>query len=187
MSVGQYISHLADSKGLSQSEMARKCGITRQALNYIVSGERKMTLPQALRLESLFSLKSGTLVRMQEEDAIRSYKRRVRHNLLVKLEKANAFWSYSEVDESSVSDDDIVEKTFIHLDLDDISYLFELYSTKFIRRVWEERMAGQGEYLWSLNMMIAQCYFGIHDPERFLRRKEREHINKAIGYAAGIN
>lgn len=176
MLVGQYISHLADSQGMSQSDIARKCGFSRQGLNYIITGKRRMTLSQALRLESLFSLKGGTLVKMQDEDAMRTYKERLRNGLFIKLEKSNAFWSYSNVDVNSVSDEDIVEKTFIHLDLDDISSLFELYTTNFIRRVWEERMADQGEYMWSLNMMIAQCYFGIHDPETFLHKKERISI-----------
>ena len=62
--------------------------------------------------------------------------------------------------------------------MDDISRLFELYSRKFVRKVWESRLASQGEYLRSLNMMIAQYYFNIQYPEQFLRRREAAHIHK---------
>ena len=67
MSVGGYISELSRDRGLSQSDVARECGFSRQIMSYIIAGERKMTIQQALRLESLFSLKSGTLLKMQEE------------------------------------------------------------------------------------------------------------------------
>ncbi len=70
-------------------------------------------------------------------------------------------------------------QTVIHLDMDDIALLFELFPMKFIRKVWEERMAGQGAYLYSLNMMIAQYYFNIKNPEAFLRRKELQQMKKA--------
>ena len=183
MSVGGYISELSRDKGLSQSDVARECGLSRQILSYIISGERKMTIPQALRLESLFSLKSGTLLKMQEEETVRIYKEKLRHSLVEKLLKSNAFWSYDSVTEKDISDEDIIENTLIHLDMDDISRLFELYTRKFVRKVWEDRMAGQGDYLDSLNMMIAQYYFGISNPERFLRKKEISHIKKITAYA----
>lgn len=183
MSVGGYISELSRDRRLSQSDVARECGFSRQIMSYIIAGERKMTIQQALRLESLFSLKSGTLLKMQEEETVRMYKEKLRHSLVEKLLKSNAFWSYDSVDEKDITDDDIIENTFIHLDMDDISRLFELYTRKFVRKVWEDRMAGQGDYMASLNMMIAQYYFGISNPERFLRKMEISHMKKIIAYA----
>ena len=183
MMTGEYILKLSSEKGISQSELARKCGISRQSLSYVVSGERPLTLQQALRVESYFSLECGTLLKMQQEDAVAAYRAKVKSSLFAKLKSANAFWSYSQVKEGDVSDEDLVEKTLIHLDMDDISRLFELFTLKFVRKVWEERMACQGEYMEQLNMMIAQYYFGIRDPEKFLRKKEQENVTKATEYA----
>lgn len=178
MNVGQYILNLAERNGLSQSDIAREVGLSRQSLSYILTGEREMTLSQALRLESLFSLARGTLVRMQDEERISRHVAQLRHSLCEKLVSANAFWSYARMDEDAISDEDIVEKTFEVLDMEDISVLFEIFPRKFVRKVWEDRLACQGEYLGNLNLMIAQYYFGIKQPEKFLHRKEISHLRK---------
>lgn len=183
MKVRQYISSLAESNGLSQSDVSREIGISRQSLSYILSGERDMTLSQALRLESLFSLDRGKLVRMQEEEMISRHIGALRTSLCEKLVKANAFWSYELKDGTNIPDADIVEKTLEVLDMDDISVLFEIFPRKFIREVWDDRLACQGEYLGNLNMMIAQYYFGIKKPESYLKRKERNHIRKMTRHA----
>lgn len=77
----------------------------------------------------------------------------------MKLLEANAFWSYDDVSEEEVSDEDIIEKTLMLLDMDDIFH--------------------------ALNMMIAQYYFNIKSPEQYLRRKEISHIHK-ITHDAGL-
>ena len=92
MNVGKYILTLAAKEGYSQSDVARRTGISRQMLSYIIAGERKLTLPQALKIESLFSLKTGTLILMQDEDYIKKYQISLRHSLCMKLIEVNAFW-----------------------------------------------------------------------------------------------
>ena len=79
-------------------------------LSYIIAGERKLTLPQALKIESLFSLKTGTLILMQDEDYIKKYQITLRHSLCMKLIEVNAFWSYDNAAEDDISDEDIIEK-----------------------------------------------------------------------------
>lgn len=183
MKVGGYIIEMAGKIGLTQSDLAREAGLSRQSLSYIVSGSRDMTIPQALRLESSLSLRRGTLVRMQDEDRIERHVAGLRHTLCERLVSANAFWSYDGAGEDSISDEDMVEKTFMVLDMDDISLLFELFPKRFVRKVWDERMSFQGEYIRELNMMIAQYYFGIDNPAEYLDRKEKSHIRKLTAYA----
>ncbi len=122
---------------------------------------------------------------MHDDEYIKKYQIDLRHSLCMKLLEVNAFWSYDNVAEGDVSDADIVEKTFLLLDMDDISRLFELYSRKFVRKVWEKRLSCQGEYLHSLNMMIAQYYFNIQSPEQFLLRRESANIHK-VTHDAGL-
>lgn len=178
MTTGQYISKLSEERRFSQSDVARQTGLSRQIISYIISGKRELTLQQALRLESLFNLKQGTLVRMQDDERIHRHIESIRKSLCTKLLDNKTFLSYSDVTEETISDGDLIEKTFIHLDMDDIKLLFELFPMRFVRRVWEDRMAGQGAYLYSLNMMIAQYYFNIRNPKAFLHKKELEQVKK---------
>lgn len=98
--------------------------------------------------------------------------------LVDSLNKINAFWSYAGVTPENVSDEVLIEKVFIYLDMKDIALLFELYPRNYIRKVWRENMAIQGDYLFSLNVMIAMYYFDIKHPEKYLKRVEREHLKQ---------
>jgi len=82
-----------------------------------------------------------------------------------------------------VPDEELIEKTFVSLDLGDIALLFELYQRDYIRKVWKHKMAIQGDYLYNLNVMIALYYFDIKQPEKYLRRVERAHVNQLLSYA----
>lgn len=113
---------------------------------------------------------------MQVEHRVQNYKRDFKIELVERLLKVNAFWSYANVSVESIPDEELIEKTFIHLDMKDIAVLFELYPRDYIRRVWRERMVIQGDYLFSLNVMIALYYFDIKHPEKYLKRVEREHL-----------
>ena len=68
--------------------------------------------------------------------------------------------------------------------------MFEIYPRKHIQQVWRNKMAIQGEYMQRLNIMIAMYYFGIKEPEKYLAKAEKQHINKILkesSYASGIN
>lgn len=56
----------------------------------------------------------------------------------------------------------------------------EIFPRKRIYQVWKERLAIQGEYMLMLNVMIAMYYFGIKEPENYLAKVERRHINKLL-------
>ena len=44
-------------------------------------------------------------------------------------------------------------------------------------------MVIQGDYLFDLNVMIALYYFNIKQPEKYLKRVEREHLKKLLTHA----
>lgn len=137
----------------------------------------------ALRLESLFSLPEGKLLKMQAEQSVKNYKLNLKQELINSLIKNNAFWSYANVSINNLSDEELIEKTFVILDLKDISKLFELYPRSYVKQVWKERMAIQGDYLQNLNVMIAMYYFDIKNPERFLAQVEKEYISNILSHA----
>ena len=189
-SIGPYINELITRAGLSQSDVAREIKVSRQLLNCIICGKREMSLLLAMKLESFFSLPDGELMKMQALQAVRQRKQSIRNHLCKELVSKNAFWSYDVRSFDSIPDEEIIEKCFTILDMDDIDLMFELYPRKRIQQVWKERMAIQGEYMQMLNIMIAMYYFGIKEPEKYLAKVERQHINnllKSSLYASGIN
>jgi plasmid maintenance system antidote protein VapI len=188
--IGPYINELITRAGLSQSDVAREIKVSRQLLNCIICGKREMSLQLAMKLESFFSLPDGELMKMQALQAVRQRKQSIRNHLCKELVSKNAFWSYDVRSFDSIPDEEIIEKCFTILDMDDIDLMFELYPRKRIQQVWKERMAIQGEYMQMLNIMIAMYYFGIKEPEKYLAKVERQHINnllKSSLYASGIN
>lgn len=182
-SAGQYISKLMVRDHYNQSALARELGISRQMLSYIVLDQREITLPLSLKIESLFALPEGKILKIQNEYKIRQYKESLRRELFERLELAHAFWSYDNVTANNLPDELLIEKVFVHLDMDDIAKLFELFPKKYIQKVWRENMAVQGEYLFDLNVMIALVFFHIKKPEAFLHRQEMSHLKKLTHYA----
>lgn len=180
---GQYIKSLMENAGYSQSDVAREIDVPRQSISYVISGRRELSLPLALKLESFFNLQEGILLKMQVEDSIREYKQELKRELVERLSKVNAFWSYSNVSAENIPDDELIEKVFLYLDLAEIAKLFELYQRDYIREVWKNKMAIQGDYLFHLNVMIALYYFNIKQPEKYLKRVERNHIKKLSNHA----
>ncbi|GHS91254.1 hypothetical protein FACS1894174_00250 [Bacteroidia bacterium] len=153
-SAGQYIGSLIKKGGHKQSKIARAIG-----------------LPE------------GKLLKMQTENSIHNYKQQLENELAGNLLKANAFWSYANMSAENIPDEELIEKTFIYLDLRDIARLFELYPRNYIRKVWRENMAIQGDYLFNLNVMIALYYFDIRQPEKYLKNVEQEHIKHLLDHA----
>ena len=60
----------------------------------------------------------------------------IKTKLLAKLKQEHCFWSYAVEDISNIPDDILIEKTLLHLDLEDIDQLFKIYSLRKIKRVW---------------------------------------------------
>lgn len=182
-SLGQYISKLMEREHYNQSTLARELGVSRQMLSNIVLDRREVSLPLSLKIESLFSLQEGSVLKIQDEYNVQQYKKQLRDELFEKLQQAHAFWSYDEVKVSNFSDELLIENVFVHLDIDDISKLFELFPKNYVQKVWRENMAVQGEYLFDLNVMIALVFFHIKKPEAYIRRQELLHIKKLTRYA----
>lgn len=181
--IGQYIDSIIKEAGYKQSDVARAIGVSRQLLSYVIAERRELSMQLALKLESFFNLSEGKILKIQTEVAIYRYKQRLKSELLQQLLNARALWSYANVSVENISDDELIENVFIYLDLNEISKIFELFSRDHIRKVWREKLAIQGDYLFNLNVMIALYYFDINEPEKYLKRLEREHIKNQINYA----
>ena len=188
--VGQYINELISHTGQSQSIVARDIKVSRQLLSCVINGKREMSLQLAMKLESYFSLPEGELIKIQSMQAIQRRKQDIRNYLCESLVNKNAFWSYEVKSFDDIPDEELIEKCFTLLDMNDIDLMFELFPRKRILQVWKEQMAIQGEYMQMLNIMIAMYYFGIKEPEKYLAKVEKQHINNLLKhsqYEAGID
>ena len=97
-----------------------------------------------------------------------------REILSQKLIQRNSFWSVKLPQE--IPDDVLIEKTLIYLDLEDINQLFRLFSLKKIKQVWRSRLVTQGDYYYTLNKLLAWMYFGIKNPDRYIKTTITKHI-----------
>jgi hypothetical protein len=105
-------------------------------------------------------------------------KLKIKSNLVDSLKKLNAFWSYqnSGISGKTISDEMLIEKSLIHLDIDDLKKLFFLFPHKKIREVWKNQLCIQDPYYHELNVMLAYLYFNIKKPDRYLKKVSNNHL-----------
>lgn len=101
----------------------------------------------------------------------------IKSQLLAKLKHEHCFWSYAENSISNIPDDILIEKTLLHLDLEDIDQLFKIYSFRKIKRVWLDYLIPQEEYLYTLNRFFAWYYFKVKHPDRYIKSMITRHYN----------
>ncbi len=107
-------------------------------------------------------------------------KAEVKRGLINRLKKANAFWSYQADAIKDVPDDILVELVMLHLDLDDINKLFDIYSYKFVKKAWIENVVAQGERYYVRNKFFAWYYFKMKKPGAYVRSMATRELNKNL-------
>lgn len=83
----------------------------------------------------------------------------IKQELLSKLKQEHCFWSHNENSIKGISDDMLIEKTLLHLDLEEINQLFQIYPFKKIKQVWLNYLVPQEEYLYTLNRFFCMVLF----------------------------
>lgn len=102
----------------------------------------------------------------------------IKSELLTKLKQEHCFWSYAVENLSNIPDDILIEKTLLHLDLEEINQLFKIYSFKRVKRVWLDYLVPQEEYLYTLNRFFAWYYFKIKYPDRYIKSMTTRYYNR---------
>ena len=102
----------------------------------------------------------------------------IKSNLLAKLKQEHCFWSYNEETISDISDDMLIEKTLLHLDLEEIDLLFQLYPYRKVKRVWLDHLVPQEEYLYTLNRFLAWYYFKAKSPDAYIKSMATRYYNR---------
>lgn len=99
------------------------------------------------------------------------------NDLLSKLNKEHAFWSYQNVEH--ISDEALIASVLLHLDIDDIFSLFTLYPKRKVQKVWKEKMLAQEPMYHGLNRLYAFLLFNIKHPDKYIR-DFRNKRNKSL-------
>jgi hypothetical protein len=96
------------------------------------------------------------------------------------LHRENAFWSYDKSGIMHISDDMLISKVLLHLDIEDIKILFKLYPKTRIQRVWKDTMLSQEPLYHGLNRLYSFLLFNIKNPDRYIRDYKNKHSKKRI-------
>ncbi|MFW6370542.1 MAG: hypothetical protein ACOC10_04975 [Bacteroidota bacterium] len=94
-----------------------------------------------------------------------------KYDLFKKLVNEQAFWSYQKPSFDQLTDEVLIELVIIHLDSDEIDDLFQIYNSDYIKKIWEQKVLTQEPYYHSLNRLMAYKYFGINNPDEYIKQK----------------
>lgn len=111
---------------------------------------------------------------MQSNDVIGKDIKKKRWLILKKIKANGGLWSYQGIPDK-LPDDDVIEAALVHLDLEDLHLLHEVWSKIRIERVWKERLLSQGDRMEILNFILAVKFFAIPNPDEYISRYARFH------------
>ena len=100
--------------------------------------------------------------------------------LVNRLHQENAFWSYDKSGIMQISDDVLIAKVLLHLDIDDIKKLFKLYPKNKIQRVWKDTMLSQEPLYHGLNRLYSFLLFNIKHPDKYIRAYKNKRYKSII-------
>ncbi|MCF8296249.1 MAG: hypothetical protein K9J13_01780 [Saprospiraceae bacterium] len=91
--------------------------------------------------------------------------------LLKKLLETNAFWSFDKntIKPENISDNTLIENTFIHGDVEEIKFLFQLYPKEKLLDVWNEKLIPDERY-YKLNYYLGVCFFEIPNTKEYIQK-----------------
>ena len=92
-----------------------------------------------------------------------------KRELFEKLKQEHAFWSYNTKTTKEINDDFLIEKVLIHLDIDDIIKLYNMYPKQKIINIWEKKLLPQEFMYYNLNRFYAFWLFEIENPDKYIR------------------
>lgn len=104
----------------------------------------------------------------------------LKNYIINKLLQENCFWSYDNVSVKEISDEILIEKTLLYLDIDDIDKLFLIYPYQVIKKVWLNRLIPQEDYLHSLNRFYAWYYFNAKSPDAYIKAMATRYFNNNL-------
>lgn len=98
--------------------------------------------------------------------------------LTEKLVRSKVFWSFEPNSTECLPDELLIEKVLLYLDIEEISSMFLLFPPKKIRKVWREKMVSQEPMYHAVNRLFAFLFFGIKNPDSYIRQFLKKRKNE---------
>lgn len=176
-SAGEVVRERMARLGISQVELANRCGEHVQTISAVLKGQRDITIPLSVKMDAALGLEMGTVAFAQakQQVAVEVKRQKVQNMqsrkmaILEKVKAAGGLWSYQGIPEH-LDDDSIIEAALVHMDLEDLPMLLSIWSKSHLKRVWKERLVSQGKRMNILNYILAVKLFGVKHPDNYLAR-----------------
>ena len=176
-SAGEIIRERLAIMGISQVELANRCDEHVQVISAILNGQREIPIPLSVKLDYALELEQGFIAVAQARYLASQEARNLKipdmqsrkRAILKKVKAAGGLWSYQGIP-GHMGDDDIIEAALVHLELEDMPMLLQIWSKSHLKRVWKERLVSQGRRMNILNYILAVKLFGVSHPDKYLIR-----------------
>ena len=100
--------------------------------------------------------------------------------LIDKLKESHCFWSYESDKINDIPDDMLVELVMVHLDIEEINILFQIFPFKRVKKLWLENVVAQGERYYVLNYFFFFFYFHVKNPRSYVKAMSTRLLNKRL-------
>jgi len=116
------------------------------------------------------------------------YKEWAKQYLFEQLKNGHYFWSYdtSTMSVNDLSDEFLIEKVLLHLDLPELNLLFSVYPKKQIKEVWMWKLCALEPFHHWSNILFAKAYFDIKNVDKYIKTQSRRAVRANIGYGRNI-
>ena len=101
-----------------------------------------------------------------------------KQKLIERLKEEQCFWSYRQDSINDISDEMLIEKVLLYLDIPEINVLFQLYPYQKIKSVWLNNLIPQLDYYYSLNRFFAWYYFKSKRPDQYVKSMATRRFNQ---------
>ena len=104
----------------------------------------------------------------------------IKKQLFEELRDKRYLWSYDymTVNEHSLTDEQLVEKVLMHLDMQSINKLFLVFPKHYIKEVWKQHLCPLEPRYHSTNVLFATIFFDIKNPHRYIKTQANRMIRK---------
>ena len=104
----------------------------------------------------------------------------IRKQLYEELRDKHYLWSYDcmSMNEHSLTDEQLIEKVLMHLDLPSVKMLFHIFLKCVIKEVWKQSLCPLEPRYHSTNVLFATIFFDIRNPHRYITTQANQMIRK---------
>ena len=95
-------------------------------------------------------------------------------DLIQRLKKQGAFWSYAKEGIENLPDRILIEEALRMGDVEEIQQLFRIYPIEQIKQVWHEKLIPD-QRIYPHNYYLALIFFDIENPREYIKPLQKKY------------